>query len=469
MRCRLVFLHGVVLLAAGQQATFKPNIPRIWDDREMLRFELPLATAEATPKHITAEYYYRIPVRTIYKSYPPIARGQDFDEYINRLRQVEPEIAFNLQKLRTKEDWIRAGKAVFEAPTQIIANGVRSTSFLGRYVVQTKGQVDLGNFSCANCHVRRLENGTIVAGAQEYFAQGTPAGNPPPAFVARLKQQAPQFFATPWLRPDPNVSFVSDREFLELNRVFPGTRTRMGASLHSPVQIPDLIDVKDRKYLDHTGLVQQRTIADLMRYAATNQGDGYIQSLSQYGDFTPRGNLPDPTTLERFSDEQLYALALYLYSLQPPPNPNRLDDVAARGKKIFNSLGCAGCHPPPTYTNNKLTPAEGFKIPAEHLRRYDILPVVVGTDPYLTLKTRRGTGYYKVPSLKGVWYRGPFEHNGSVATLEDWFDPARLREDYVPTGFKHFGVERRAVRGHEYGLNLSEEDRKSLIAFLKTL
>ncbi len=34
----------------------------------------------------------------------------------------------------------------------------------------------------------------------------------------------------------------------------------------------------------------------------------------------------------------------------------------------------------------------------------------VGTDPFLALKTRRGTGYYKVPSLKGVWYRGPFEH-----------------------------------------------------------
>lgn len=27
------------------------------------------------------------------------------------------------------------------------------------------------------------------------------------------------------------------------------------------------------------------------------------------------------------------------------------------------------------------------------------------------------------------------EHNGSIATLEDWFDPARLEDDYVPTGF----------------------------------
>ena len=38
------------------------------------------------------------------------------------------------------------------------------------------------------------------------------------------------------------------------------------------------------------------------------------------------------------------------------------------------------------------------------------------------MQAMRGTGYYKVPSLKGVWYRGPFEHNASIATLEDWFD-----------------------------------------------
>ena len=85
------------------------------------------------------------------------------------------------------------------------------------------------------------------------------------------------------------------------------------------------------------------------------------------------------------------------------------------------------------------------------------------------MKTRRGTGYYKVPSLKGVWYRAPFEHNGSVARLEDWFDRRRLRDDYVPTGFVGAQVKARAVRGHEFGLNLPDNDRRALIAFLRTL
>jgi hypothetical protein len=216
--------------------------------------------------------------------------------------------------------------------------------------------------------------------------------------------------------------------------------------------------------------VRQRTVGDLMRYAALNNEADF---LSRFGDFIPLGEdfqrLPDPTTQSRYSDEQLYALALYLYSLQPPPNPNKSDALAVRGEKIFQREGCAGCHTPPVYTNNKLTPAEGFKVPEDHLKKYDIVPASIGTDPNLTMLTRRGTGYYKVPSLRGVWYRGPFEHNGSVATLDDWFDSARLRDDYVPTGFKGYGVKTRAVKGHEFGLDLSVEDKKALIAFLKTL
>ena len=68
-----------------------------------------------------------------------------------------------------------------------------------------------------------------------------------------------------------------------------------------------------------------------------------------------------------------------------------------------------------------------------------------------------------------VLYHSPFEHNGSVATLEDWFDPNRLKDDYVPTGCKDYSVKTRAVKGHEFGLQLSSEDKRVLIAFLKTL
>ena len=143
--------------------------------------------------------------------------------------------------------------------------------------------------------------------------------------------------------------------------------------------------------------------------------------------------------------------------------------MAARGQKVFEREGCARCHTPPLYTNNKLTLAEGFTPPPGADKNYNILFISVGTDPNLALKTRRGTGYYKVPSLKGVWYRGMFGHSGWCATLEDWFDPGRLQDDYVPTGFKPYRVNTYAVKGHPFGLNLSAGDKQALIAFLKTL
>ena len=62
------------------------------------------------------------------------------------------------------------------------------------------------------------------------------------------------------------------------------------------------------------------------------------------------------------------------------------------------------------------------------------------------VKTRRGSGYYKVPSLKNVWMRQVLEHNGSVGSLEEWFDSRRLNEDFVGSGFK--GLRKaRAVKG----------------------
>jgi hypothetical protein len=64
---------------------------------------------------MTANQYYALRVRSIYKSYPAYAPGQEPDGYLDSLRQKDPEVIFEADKLRTKEDWILAGKAVFES------------------------------------------------------------------------------------------------------------------------------------------------------------------------------------------------------------------------------------------------------------------------------------------------------------------------------------------------------------------
>ena len=60
----------------------------------------------------------------------------------------------------------------------------------------------------------------------------------------------------------------------------------------------------------------------------------------------------------------------------------------------------------------------------------------------------------------------PREHG--MGSLEELFDPHRLQDDFhasnVPTKFPP-----RAVKGHNFGLDLDAQDRKALIAFLRTL
>ena len=69
------WIAGMLVLTAGfMDAHQSQQIPRTWDDEEIARHEVPLAQPEASPKHVSSDYYYRIPVRPIYKSYPGALR-----------------------------------------------------------------------------------------------------------------------------------------------------------------------------------------------------------------------------------------------------------------------------------------------------------------------------------------------------------------------------------------------------------
>jgi len=328
-----------------------------------------------------------------------------------------------------------------------------------------------GSNSCAGCHTRVMPDGSFLEGAQSNFQFAKLGGTPPaslsPDVLRRIQDRNWVLFGAPWVmtREEFQKSLTADEVIRRIAAAQPGIFGRQGTSATLPARVPSLIGIADIKYLDSTGLVRQRSMVDLMRYAVVNLG---LDTLAHFGDFQPTVGSTgfNAEVGTRFSDEQLYALALYLYSLEPPPNPNPFDDGARRGQRIFQQQGCAGCHTPPLYTNNKLTPATGFKIPDDLRKTDSIMDISVGSDPTLAMQTRRGTGFYKVPSLRGVWYRGDFGHEGQADSLEEWFDPARLKEDYVAKGF-HLGPG--PIKGHEFGLKLAPDDRQALIAFLRTL
>ena len=483
IRTRLILrvlsvLCGGELLLQGAQ----PLVPKVWDARELTSMELPLVRADRSAQHATPGFYYRLAVRPIYRSYPIYAPGREPAGYMAWLAQQEPEAAFDASALHSEADWIAAGETVFDAPLgygatftvatlgdpawyernriPVTRDGVMPFS---RYVVREKGVVEAGSGSCLMCHARVMPDGTLLKGAQGNFPADRIVGDnlrrqaaattDLAALVDGVRLGQRTFFAMPWLTPDP-VARVGSMSIDEIARVYeavpPGASTRVNLSLFAPAQIPDLIGVQERRFLDHTGLVQQRSIADLMRYVAIVQG---ANAFDRFGDFLLVDPVPDPAKMERYGDEQLYALAKYLYSLKPPPNPHRASAVTERGCRVFSRDGCDACHTAPLYTSNRLTPAPGFTVPAQHLKRYGIINRSVGTDPELAMRTRKGTGYYNVPSLLGAWYRGPFQHAGAVKTLDQWFDPARLA----------------TVPGHPFGLTLTPDDRRALIAFIETL
>lgn len=493
-----------------EPAAWNPNIPRVWDETALQDWATPLAGLNARPGHISEVEYYRLPAEDL-RSYPVYYPGREPAGYWEMLQRTGPQKLIEPNRLKTESDWIAAGRRVFEESDSPqlrtydpeLIRKVRSRAFYEQYHanalpdgsmdilrwVPTKRGVALSTLNCSGCHVLHRSDGTAIIGAPRLAetsrtrrsrSRGLPAtflesanhvlSGSPPFFMEgeSVGSWAYQAYAAPWVTDGSAERLRSltqeDYEAWVTADRYAGAITRWNGSLFYPAKIPDLIGIQDRKYIDHTATHLNRGIGDVMRYAAQ-------VAYAEMADFGPYHMLAPGTqrVSSRLSDEALYALALYVYSLRPPPNPNKYDENARAGERIFAREGCAGCHVPPLYTNNKVTLAQGFIPPKNVPPGLDILPICVGTDPGLAMRTRKGTGYYKVPSLKGVWYRGHYLHDGSAASLEELFNPERVNANYVPEGWLPPGEKTRAIKGHPFGLKLDSRERDELLAFLRTL
>lgn len=475
-------------------------VARLWTDAALRDWATPLANG-LQPGHFSEAEYYAAPVDNT-RTYDVYAPGLEPKGYWEWLHRQEPQPMIQPEKLRREADWIAAGEDVFK---QLDVPALRSTNAQAiaffrdpalfakdppqhsrdgivpafRWVIERRGEVQLSLSECASCHTRVLPDGRLLRGAPSqlkgaFHVVGILASKFNDLFASPDGKPLPQgevnyiLFGVPWLQEDVHARLktMTPAEFGELGTsVHPSTFARPNGSPWFVTKFPDLHGVRDRPFFDHTATHRNRGPEDIARYAIlVTRADDYS--------FGPYRMLPEHLrkVRRRFPDEAMLALGKYVHSLTPPKSPHPFNALARRGEKVFREEGCAKCHDPKQgYTNHKLTLAEGFVPPEDHPLKAHLMNRSVHTDPGLALKTRKGTGFYRVPSLRGVWYRGAFEHSGSVVTLEDWFDPRRLRDDYVPTGWKGPGVKARAVKGHEFGLDLTPEERAALIAFLKTL
>jgi hypothetical protein len=474
--------------------------PRIWDGRALADWATPIAALGVRPGHYSEAEYYNAPVDN-YQTYPVYHPAHEPKGYQQWLRQQKPKPLLDARSIHNTQDWIREGRRVFiqmddalfrtDDPAVIAAardpanfKGVHLTRegyVLDRLWVVTPQGLMISSTACLGCHVRVERNGDFTpAGPGTPYPKGITDIGPRKSFPVHLLferlfpgdtigQANWRTFHVPW-EPDARVEAIRNMRLSEAMGLISanGNTTvfaRFNGSPFAMTKVPDLQNLRYSRYIDATGTHKLRGPEDIARYGALVVS----ADVMEFG----AHKLLEPEqrrVLFRYADELLYAIGMYLWSLEPPRNP-KLAAAAQRhqGEAIFRREGCPVCHTPPTYTSGKLTLAQGWRAPADHAERENVMPLTLGTDEELALRTRKGTGFYKIPSLRGLWYRPSLLHDGSIASLEELFDPARLTEDHVAGGWKPPGVEKRAIRGHQFGLRLEPKEKEALLAFLRGL
>lgn len=477
-------------------------VPKSWEQQQVDTFRLPLAGLGTPPTLISEQDYYALPEVNL-KTYPVYLPDKEPANYLEWLKQQDPKPLVDVATLKTDADWTAAGREVFYGrelprftgseynlqlvrdPKILAAYRLQTTKdgvVLGlRYVVREKGKVELGTDTCAMCHVQVRPDGQVIEGAPNI---STPFGPLMADLTRRYVQISPDLlrdrrlhemsedYRVPFLPDDPNIAVLKlpAEQIAELYQQNPlGSHARTNTSVLYPVKIANLIGIADMKYFDRTGTARNRGIQDLMRYSALIADS--TDALTLYGKGPDAALRLDYMGLQkgvhRSPDVLLYALARFIDSLKEPENPTPVDEQTRHGEEVFKA-NCTRCHTAPLYTNNKLTIAEGFTPSESLLRQADVMNVKVGTDPNLALKTRKGTGLYRVPSLRMLWLQSCFLHDCSLGSLEEMFDPKRLNSDFRSSNWDPI-TPAHPVKGHTFGLDLSRADREALIQFLKTL
>lgn len=223
-----------------------------------------------------------------------------------------------------------------------------------------------------------------------------------------------------------------------------------------------------------------------------------------FGRFLMASNLltVNDTSESRKVDEHMPDVLAYIFSLQPPGYPQPVNaSLAAKGKVIFEQT-CSGCHG--SYGEKSSYP--NLLIPESIIQTDSFLFKSNYSNPQFVNwfnKSWFTTGDhpaqlvpfngYIAPPLDGIWISAPYFHNASVPTLEGvlnskvrpqfWSrDFDKPRYDYEKIGWVYKKEEKAGSTsvynttlpgygnyGHYFGDSLTDQERKAVIEYLKTL
>jgi len=251
--------------------------------------------------------------------------------------------------------------------------------------------------------------------------------------------------------------------------------------------------LKKKKTMYWTGETDQRSVRSLMQFMMSplNGPEAFAKAEADFAD-----------------------IRAFLLSLEAPKYPLPIDDrLAAQGKELFAQT-CVRCHgsygPGGTYPN-KVVPLDEI---GTDRKRFDGISHAAGEHYNASWFAREAKGWfsdgykgrrtdgYQAPPLDGVWATAPYFHNGCAPTAYhvlnskarpkvftrsfktdlDAYDAARLgwkvtEADRVPDNLAPIDARKyydstkpgRSNGGHTYGDHLTDEERRAVIEYLKTL
>jgi mono/diheme cytochrome c family protein len=211
----------------------------------------------------------------------------------------------------------------------------------------------------------------------------------------------------------------------------------------------------------------------------------------------------------RSIDAYFTDIRAYIASLEPPPYPFAIDHaLAEQGHTVFQTH-CSRCHG--TYGENWTYPnrvigLEEIGTDPEHAKRAtqqaDRFIRWYNQSFYGEISRAAPAPGYIAPPLDGVWATAPYLHNGSVPTIETLLNSRRRPKFWSRRSFDSTDYDQRSLgwryvelhdgkagakdaeerkriydttltgysnQGHTFGDELTDEERKAILEYLKTL
>ncbi|HEY3241798.1 MAG TPA: c-type cytochrome, partial [Phycisphaerae bacterium] len=180
--------------------------------------------------------------------------------------------------------------------------------------------------------------------------------------------------------------------------------------------------------------------------------------------------------------------------IRAPRYPFAIDHaLAERGERHYQAR-CASCHDPAS-EDHRLHALDEIGTDPNRAKLFDARQAELYNAFFAGLEVAgykppgepavRSTQKYWAPDLAGVWARAPYLHNGSVRTVRDLLTAPPSRPRVFHRGTAHYDTdalgfadegpyvldtmtEGNSCAGHDYGTDLTDDEKRELIEYLKT-